>query len=268
MKHNATFSPYSNFSTFAKEWREAKPFSHITLPNFLNKDVANAVASEFPDYESSDWLNYNNALENKKLLNHWDKFGPNTYQVFEYLNSTTFIRNIESLVECELFADFGLNGGGLHSHKRGGKNNVHLDYSIHPKLKLERRVNLLIYITPNWKEEYGGALELHAKHPDKIAPGELVKAIFPMFNTAILFDTSQDSWHGLPEPIMCPDKITRNSLAVYYLSEPRENAEQRGKALFYPHKNQIGDPEVIELIRKRSSVIESSKVYGDEEKPI
>lgn len=263
MAFNNNFSSYSNFSTFAKEWREAKPFSHITLPNFLNKDVANAVASEFPDLESSDWRIYNNALEIKKTLNHWDKFGPNTYQVFEYLNSSSFVSGIESLVECELFPDFGLNGGGLHSHKRGSKSNVHLDYSIHPKLKLERRINLLIYMTPNWKEAYGGALELHAKHPDRDAPGELVKMIFPMFNTALLFDTSQESWHGLPEPIMCPEKITRNSLAVYYLSEPRENTTQRGKALFYPHKDQIDDPEVIELIRKRSSVIEAAKVYGD-----
>ena len=84
-----------------------------------------------------------------------------------------------------------------------------------------------------------------------------------MFNTALLFDTSQESWHGLPEPIMCPENITRNSLAVYYLSEPRENTVQRGKALFYPHKDQIDDPEVIELIRKRSSVIEAAKVYGE-----
>jgi hypothetical protein len=35
---------------------------------------------------------------------------------------------------CPLVADLGLHGGGLHSHARGGKLNVHLDYDIHPKL--------------------------------------------------------------------------------------------------------------------------------------
>ena len=260
---DASFVSYADLSPYAKQWSEAKPFNHIVLPNFLQKETADKVVAEFPSFDSSDWRIYNNAIEVKKLLNHWDKFGPTTYQLFQYLNSSAFLRKIEPLVGCELFADFGLNGGGLHTHRSGGKLNTHLDYSIHPKLRLERRVNLLIYITPNWKEEWGGMLGLWDKHPTKHAPGELIKQIPPLFNTAVLFDTTQNSWHGLPEPITCPESITRNSLAVYYLCRPREKADERGKAFFAPYKDQIDDPEVLELIKKRSSVSESASVYGD-----
>jgi len=245
---------YKNFSQYINDWKNAKPFHHVILDNFLDKDIANSIAAEFPKFDSKDWLQYNNAIEIKKLLNHWDKFGPSTYKLFQYLNSQKFIKNIEELVGCELYPDYGLNGGGLHTHKQGGKLNTHLDYSIHPKLELERRVNLLIYITPDWDEKWSGNLGLWSKHPKKNAPGKLVKSITPIFNRAVIFDTTQDSWHGLPEPISCPENITRNSLAVYYLCKPRESADPRGKALFAPYKNQKNDPEVLELIKNRSNV--------------
>jgi hypothetical protein len=258
----AAFVNYSSFEPFVDQWR-AEPFDHIVLENFLTKEIAEAIVREFPDFDSEDWRIYNNAIEVKKLLNHWDKFGPETYRLFTYLNSPEFVKKLESLVGCELFADFGLNGGGLHAHKRGGKLNTHLDYSIHPKLKLERRLNLLVYVTPDWQDSWGGLLGLWHKHPEKDAPGELAKTITPKFNTAVLFDTTQDSWHGLPEPITCPEGVVRNSLAVYYLCRPRDGADERGKALFSPYKEQADDPQVLDLIKRRSNVIQSKDVYGD-----
>jgi hypothetical protein len=67
----------------------------------------------------------------------------------------------------------------------------------------------------------------------------------------------------LPTPISCPEPITRNSLAVYYLSEPREGVLDRGKALFAPTREQENDPEVLTLIQKRSQVNSAADVYGD-----
>lgn len=253
---------YPSFEPFVEQWR-AEPFDHVVLENFLTNETAEAVVREFPDFDSEDWRIYNNAIEVKKLLNHWDKFGPKTYRLFTYLNSPEFVKKLEVLVGCELFADFGLNGGGLHAHKRGGKLNTHLDYSIHPKLRLERRLNLLVYVTPGWQETWGGLLGLWRKHPDSDAPGELAKTITPTFNSAVIFDTTQDSWHGLPEPISCPEGVVRNSLAVYYLCHPRRGADERGKALFAPYKEQANDPQVLDLIKRRSNVNQSKNVYGD-----
>jgi hypothetical protein len=177
------------------------------------------------------------------------------------LNSQALIQQLEVFTECNLYPDYGLNGGGLHSHSSGGKLNTHLDYSIHPKLKLERRLNLLIYVTPNWDEKWGGDLGFWEKDPGKDAPGLLRKSISPFFNRAVLFDTTQNSWHGLPEPINCPSSVTRNSLAVYYLCDRRNASDPRGRALFAPHKNQINDPDVLGLIQKRASVENSNTVY-------
>ena len=250
-----------NLQNHKNEWTESKPFNHIVIDDFLNSRISEAVVKEFPNFDSESWRMYNNAIEIKKTLNHWDELGPETYKLFFYLNSREFISQLEMLTDCDLFADFGLNGGGLHAHKRGGKLNAHLDYSIHPKLKLERRLNLLIYVTPDWKDEWGGFLGLWEKHNQKIAPGRLIKSIAPSFNRAVIFDSTQNSWHGLPEPINCPESITRNSLAVYYLCNPRQSTIDRGKALFAPTKEQENDLEVLSLIEKRSQVNSAADVY-------
>ena len=113
-----------------------------------------------------------------------------------------------------LFADSGLNGGGWHIHKQGGKLNTHLDYSLHPKLKLERKLNLIVYLNPDWNAEWGGALGFWGNESSS-KPGELVKEIPPKFNRAVIFDTTVNSWHGLPDPLRCPEGQSRKSLAVY-----------------------------------------------------
>ena len=105
--------------------------------------------------------------------------------------------------------------------------------------------------------------DLWAVSKDGKGPGELISTISPDFNKAVLFDTTQDSWHGLPEPIKCPENVTRNSLAVYYLCYPRDGVDTRGKALFSPYKDQVNNQEVLDLIQKRSSVGMAANVYGD-----
>lgn len=252
-----------NILSYKNDWGNSKPFNHIVVDDFLCPKVINSIVGEFPSFESDVWKIYNNPIEVKKLLNNWDKFGAETYKLFSYLNSRDFISELEKLIDCNLYADYGLNGGGLHTHMRGGKLNTHLDYSIHPKLKLERRINILIYITPDWHDEWGGFLGFWENNKMGAGPGDLIKSIAPKFNRAIIFDTTQNSWHGLPEPINCPENITRNSLAVYYLCEPRSGALSRGKALFSPYKEQINDLAILSLIEKRSSVNGAKEVYGD-----
>ncbi len=255
-----------DFRSMKKEWLKSKPFNHIVLDNFLEEHVLDQVVKEFPDYSDNKWYEYDNPLEVKKAMNSWDKFGVQTYRLFDFLNSRNFIEGIESLVGCPLYPDYGLNGGGLHTHRPGGKLNTHLDYSMHPKLPLERRVNLIIYITPDWHDAWGGKLGFWSHNKKTRSPGKLVESISPKFNRAVLFDTSQNSWHGLPEPVKSPPGICRNSLAIYYLCDPREAVDPRAKALFSPTEEQRFDPEIKELIIRRSGLNSAESVYGSSKK--
>ena len=238
------------------------PFDHCVIDNFFNKKIAFELEKEFPNYDSEKWHNYNNAIEVKKLCNNWNVFPPTTYKVFNYLNSDAFLKTLRSVIfkNKKLYSDIGLNGGGWHIHKQGGKLNTHLDYSLHPKLGLQRKLNLIIYLNSNWKKEWGGNLGLWSNESDK-RPGSLVKQIEPKFNRAILFDTTQNSWHGLPNPLKCPKNEFRKSIAVYYLCEPPKKVSKRGKALFAPTDDQINDKAVIELIKRRSNIKTASSTY-------
>jgi hypothetical protein len=241
-----------DFFELSQEFQRNKPFPHVVIDNFFNDDTARFLASEFPSFNSSVWHEYNNAIEVKRVCNHWDRFPETTYKVMDYLNSYEFLINLEDLLGTgeELYADPGLHGGGWHTHKRGGKLNCHLDYSIHPKLGKERRLNVIVYLTPRWQPSWGGALGLWSGDGEK--PDQLVKQVDCLFNRCVIFDTSQNSWHGLPAPIQCPDEISRNSIATYYLCEPRKNAPPRGRAKFVPSEDQVNDAAVLELIEKRS----------------
>jgi hypothetical protein len=238
----------------------AEPFPHVVIDDFFETDVAAALERDFPAFNDSSWMEYNNPVEDKRALNHWDCFPATTYRVFTYLNNE-FLADLRALTGiADLRADEGLHGGGWHLHARGGKLNVHLDYSIHPKLQLERRLNLIVYLTSGWDAAWGGALGLWTHDADNTGPKELIKAVDCRFNRAVVFDTTH-AWHGLPDPIACPPGVYRKSIATYYLTPARANASTRAKALYAPHGEQAQDESVLELIRQRSDVATAPKTY-------
>lgn len=230
-----------------------EPFDHWIIDDFFPLDKAQKITQNFPDYDDERWYFYENAIENKKTLQHWLRFPPEIYQILQDLCSNDFIEFIKSMTGIEkLYPDYGLHGGGLHIHGRGGNLNIHKDYSIHPKLKLQRKLNLIVYMSDDWDPTWGGGLELWSNDQEINRPKELVKTIEPKYNRAILFDTTQNSWHGLPKPLTCPDGKYRKSLAVYYLTDVDKSTEERYRALFVPTEEQLTDPEIVKLCEDRS----------------
>ena len=249
----------------AESFSQAEPFPHLVVDNFFPQELACALEREFPPYGAPQWHEYDNPLELKKTCNNWIAFPALTYRVFNFLNSPEIIALLTSALQLQrLYPDSGLNGGGWHVHGRGGKLNTHLDYSIHPNLGLQRKLNLIVYLTEAWQLDWGGGLGLWSHDEARGGPGELVKEVPPLFNRCVLFDTTQHSWHGLPNPLTCPQAVLRKSIAVYYLSDAPTDADARGKALFAPTLAQAADPAVLELIRKRAGVNTAADVYRSE----
>ena len=228
------------------------PFDHIVIDDFFPLEKSRKLSEEFPDYNDPSWFFYNSPLEKKKSNNNWYNFPPETYKTFSFLNSHEFVKSLCEKTEIEkLYPDIGLHGGGWHIHSRGGKLNVHLDYSIHPKTGLQRKLNLIVYLTEGWKPEWGGGLEFWSHNYETKLPLKKEKTIDNVFNRAILFDTTQNSWHGLPQPIECPEGVYRKSMAIYYMTDPPENVDQRKRALYAPTREQENNKEILDLIQQR-----------------
>lgn len=227
------------------------PFDHWVMDDFQPLSQARQLSQDFVDFYNKDWFEYNNPLEVKKTCNNWWDFPPTTYKFIEYLNSPEFIQTLERITGIEgLHADPGLHGAGWHMHGNEGKLNIHLDYSMHPKLDLERKLNLIYYLSEDWDPSWGGNLQFW--QGDEKRANTHVKTVDCMFNRAILFDTTQNSWHGFPDRIQCPEGNYRKSIAMYYLTKPGESARpDRKRALYTPSRDQENDPTIMELIKQR-----------------
>jgi Rps23 Pro-64 3,4-dihydroxylase Tpa1-like proline 4-hydroxylase len=179
-----------NWQSLSPSYKSSEPFNHIVIDDFLQEDVARDLAGFFPHFSSDFWYEYNNPIEKKLASDDIRKFPPLFAKVIHSLNSQDFLKKIEELTGIkDLFSDPYLHGGGLHCSKQGGKLDIHLDYSIHPKLQMERRINLILYLTPDWQEEWGGAFEIWNKDVSKCE-----KKLLPKFNRVVIFNTDDSSF--------------------------------------------------------------------------
>lgn len=256
------FIDLDNLKSSFKGYNGAFPFDYCVVDNFFNEEIANKLSDDFPDFYDPVWHEYDNPIEIKKVSNIWNIFPENTYTIFNYLNSKPFLKILTEISNINpLYADNGLNGGGWHMLTNGGKLNPHLDYSMHPKMPYQRKINLIVYLNKNWKDDWGGELGLWSSKDNGKTPNKIEKRIVPKFNRAIFFDTTMNSWHGLYNIVNTPKNEYRKSIAIYYLTNPPQGVDERAKALFAPTDDQKGNEQIEELIRARADKNKADTVY-------
>lgn len=199
----------------------AQPFPNVVLDNFLPSGWLEPLIAEFPKPRTGNWQSFDNAQEKKLASSLETEMGGVTRAVLTQLNSAAFLGFLEALTGIDgLIPDPYLVGGGLHQIERGGFLKVHADFNWHQKLRLDRRLNLIVYLNRDWRESYGGDLQLW-----DAAVTHCVKNIYPVLNRAVLFSTLDTGYHGHPEPLTCPEGETRKSLALYYYTNGRPEKE-------------------------------------------
>ena len=208
----------------AEEYKANQPYPHIYFDNFLPLDVAEAALRDFPEPKEVDWHSYKDVNQHKKLaFDAVEKLPASIRDVLYFLNTRPMLKFLETLTGIQsVLPDPNYVGGGLHQIRPGGLLEVHADFSYHNGLRLDRRINVLIYLNKDWKEEYGGHFELWGREVKRAE-----KKILPIFNRCAIFSTTSVSFHGHPEPLMCPPDRNRKSIATYYYSNgrPEEDPE-------------------------------------------
>ncbi|WP_126172155.1 2OG-Fe(II) oxygenase [Altericroceibacterium xinjiangense] len=195
----------------ATRYRDNDPFPHIVLDDFLDPDLLRRVVVEFPDSRGRQF--FDRAQERLKFQFRPDQCpGPSTRMLFAELNSRAFLAFLSEMTGIKgLIADPYHAGAGLHETRKGGHLGIHADFPHHGGMKVERRLNLLIYLNEDWAPEYGGALELWDRSMQRAC-----HSILPEFGRAVIFNTDRDTFHGHPDPLSCPDTRARRSIATYY----------------------------------------------------
>lgn len=226
----------------ATSFQTAEPFPHIQIDDFISPALVDAIVAEIPDYRQTKtnkdaWETLDDgsvAQYRKSFLSMEMRVGRITRQLYWELNSADFLAFLQQLTGIDaLVPDPYLLGGGIHETQRGGYLMVHADFNKHPELKLDRRLNIIIYLNRDWPDEYGGHLELWDKPMQ-----HCVKKIAPLAGRCVIFKTGRDTWHGHPHPLNCPEDRTRQSLALYYYSNGRPVEEGNEEHLTLWQKTQ------------------------------
>lgn len=232
------------------QYVRAEPYPHIVLDDLFDEHILRRIISEFPKPSDIEWMQYKNVREVKLASNRDEHFGPTTRLMLYHLNSAPFLTFLTELTGIRgLIADSYFDGGGMHQIQRGGKLAVHADFNIQSLTKLDRRLNALLYLNPDWQDEWGGHLELWDRNMTRC-----VKKIAPRFNRLVIFSTTDFTYHGHPDPLNCPEDVTRRSLALYYFTNgrPADETAEAHSTLFRARPGEDLNPmkERVKMLAK------------------
>lgn len=220
--------------TLREQYQNAEPFPHIVLDGLFDDADLDSVLGEFPKPEEMQWHRFESPQEKK--LGYYHEISvvrPAVRAFLGAMNGFETLLWLEALTGMEgLIPDPYFGGGGLHQIEPGGFLKIHADFNVHPKLKIDRRANMLIYLNKQWSEEWGGHLELWDR-----SMSECRKRIAPLFNRTVIFSTTDTSYHGHPHPLASPVGVTRKSVSLYYYTAGRPADE-----MSIPHDTIFREP--------------------------
>lgn len=200
--------------TLRQKFVSAQPFPHIVIENFLVPGAAEEVAAAFPSFERAgeQGFAFNFVNEQRKIqVTDAAKFPEPVRRLQEAISSPQFLSDLEFITGIpRLLADAELVGGGMHLTGAGGRLDVHVDFNVLEARKLHRRLNILLYLNPVWREEWGGQIELWDKD---VRTCHLRSS--PALNRCLIFETSEISYHGVAA-VSAPQEVVRQSFAAYY----------------------------------------------------
>ena len=145
----------------------------------------------------------------------FSEFGDATVKLTDYLISDEWVGFLKELTGIDdLRSDKSWYGSGINFELRGSHLEPHTDFN---KTSVGwRRVNFLLFLSKDWKKKWGGQNELG--HQNKDDEYVCDKKYNPDFNTAVIFSTSDISYHGFGI-VRCPEDQDRIVITSYYYSK-------------------------------------------------
>jgi hypothetical protein len=210
----------------------AKPFPHLVVDDWFNRDLLALINEEFDLYAKPDIEVVRSKHEETYRSRPLARLGPASLLYFGIVNSGWFVSTLSHLTGVRaLIPDVGLEGGGLHETRAGGTFGVHRDFDAHLHNGLKQELVFITFLNADWNaNEWGGQLELwdgHANSP--------VRVIDPTAGRTVLMRHGPNSYHGHPAPLTPPSGLTRRSVASYYYSNPEAEwmRAHRNGTMFY-----------------------------------
>jgi hypothetical protein len=210
-------------ASFHERFQSAQPFPHLVVDNFLEPAFAEQLLREFPGFDEKLALNEFGVVGRKAVRQSLATIGPAYAKFDQLLQSPAFLDWLGTATGIPgLHYDPAYVGGGTHENLDGQDLDVHVDFNYHPHNRLHRRLNLILFMNPEWEEAWGGCLQLH-RNPWVPPEEDEIQTIVPLLNRMAIFETSETSWHGFRRIVLPEGKrnYSRRSIAVYFYTKAR-----------------------------------------------
>lgn len=204
----------------AAAFAAAEPFRHVVVDDFLEPAFARALLDAFPPFERADSRGEDGRPGAKGTLERIRALGEPYARLDETIRSAAFLEFAGAVCGIPgLLHDPWYLGGGTHENRTGASLAPHVDFAFHPLERWQRRINLIVYLNPEWDPAWGGNLSLYA---DPRRDGTPAVTVVPAFNRCVIFETSDRSWHGFDRIATPPGRpeLTRRSIALYFYTHP------------------------------------------------
>lgn len=199
------------------DFETAEPFPFIMMDGFLEDGFAREIVEAFPTFDQAGDFGYefSTVNEHRKIQATDSSMFPEPIaRLNAALADQSFLDALSEITGIpKLQADPKLEGGGLHLTASSGLLDVHVDFNLLPERRWYRRLNILLYLNPEWQSEWGGQLELWDRDV-----GRCYHTVEPLMNRCVVFQTSEFSYHGVVQ-VKCPEGKARQSFAGYYYTE-------------------------------------------------
>lgn len=213
----------NNAATLHGQFAVAYPFRHMVVDDLLDAALFRSLVDEFPAFDRQHAVNEFGEIGGKAVRPDLLQLGPGYARFDALMSSRVFLDWLSQATGIpHLLYDPEYLGGGTHENIGGQGLDPHVDFNFHTNGYWHRRLNLILFLNDRWEPEWGGCLELHRDPWLPPVEDERITVI-PRANRAVIFETTENSWHGFPR-INLPaevDGITRRSVAVYFYTEQR-----------------------------------------------
>src|SRR5882762_8303899 len=182
---------------------------YLVVDDLLPRDLAIDIYNSFPKKEQM--RRASTFREAKYTFKQLDEIPTLLKDITFAIQSPRVVSLIEKITKIpRQRPDPSLYAGGLSLMAKGDFLNPHIDNSHDVERKSYRTLNLLYYVTPDWKLEYGGNLELWDKKVEKAV------VIPSLFDRLVVMQTNLSAWHSV-SPVVFDGQ--RCCVSNYYFSE-------------------------------------------------